>query len=103
MSRLKGSASYDYADARILQGARIGREAFIDTTDYMDLDFLDIGDKVAVGEGTTIVAHRFDGAVLRFQKVSHSTQQLLHHVRSALLIHRRCIKQLVASSEIRRS
>lgn len=53
-----------------MQGARIGKAAFIDTTDFMDLDFIDIGDDVAVGEGVTILAHKFDGAVLKFQKVS---------------------------------
>lgn len=35
----------------------------------MDLDLLELGDDVVLGEGATVIAHKFEGAQLNFQKV----------------------------------
>ena len=35
----------------------------------MDLDQVEIGDNVVVGEGTTILAHNFEDGLLKFEKV----------------------------------
>lgn len=51
------------------QGARTGQSCFIDSLDFMDLDLIEIGDNVAVGEGATIVAHIFEEKSLKFNKV----------------------------------
>lgn len=41
----------------------------VETLDVMDLDMLDIGDDVAIGEGATITSHRFEGSQLKFEEV----------------------------------
>lgn len=37
----------------------------------MDLDQIEIGDNVAIGEGSTILAHKFEDGLLKFEKVSY--------------------------------
>lgn len=52
-----------------LQGARVGDSVYVDSLDFMDLDFVEIGDNAVIGEGTTVVAHTFENGTLRFSKV----------------------------------
>ena len=52
-----------------MQGANIGHSVHIDSLEIMDLDQIEIGDDVAIGEGCTIVAHRFENGLLKFEKV----------------------------------
>lgn len=60
------------------QGAKVAESAFVDTLDVVDFDSLEIGEKAAVGEGTTVLGHTFDkNGDLVFNKVS------FHNIMSA--------------------
>lgn len=52
-----------------LQGAKIADNAVIDTVDVMDFPYLEIGEKAAIGDGCTIIAHRFKDGHITFSKV----------------------------------
>ena len=53
----------------IVQGARIGEGSVIEALDVMDLDMLEIGKNVTLGEGATIIAHAFKDGYLHFSEV----------------------------------
>ena len=42
----------------------------MDTLDSMDLDFVSVGEKAVVGEGTTILGHSFKDGVMVFSEAS---------------------------------
>lgn len=52
----------------MVQGAKVGTGAFIDSTDFMDPDLLEIGDGVAISEGSTVLGHAFKDGKLHFSK-----------------------------------
>lgn len=55
--------------ASTVQGARIGEGSVIEALDVMDLDMLETGKNVTVGEGATIIAHTFKDGYLHFSEV----------------------------------
>ena len=54
-----------------MQGAKVADSAFVDSLDVMDYEFLEIGENVVVGEGTTVLAHTFKDGNIIFSKVRH--------------------------------
>ncbi len=51
------------------QGARIGRNVYIDSLDFSDFDLINIGDDVAINEGATLLGHYFKDGLLHFGEV----------------------------------
>jgi hypothetical protein len=51
------------------QGARIGRDAYIDSVDMSDFDLINIGDDVAINEGATLLGHYLKDGLLHFGEV----------------------------------
>lgn len=51
------------------QGARIGRNAYIDSVDMSDFDLINIGDDVAINEGATLLGHYLKDGLLHFGEV----------------------------------
>ena len=54
---------------RLAQGARIGRNVYIDSVDMSDFDLVNIGDDVAINEGATLLGHYFKDGLLHFGEV----------------------------------
>ncbi|KAK9904717.1 hypothetical protein WJX75_001194 [Coccomyxa subellipsoidea] len=50
-------------------GARIGRDAYIDSVDMSDFDLINIGDDVAINEGATLLGHYLKDGLLHFGEV----------------------------------
>lgn len=64
----------------MLQGARIGKNAYLDSLDFSDFDLINIGDDVAINEGATLLGHYFKDGHLHFGEVLQlrsSTEVLL--------------------------
>lgn len=55
--------------ANALQGARIGKNAYLDSLDFSDFDLINIGDDVAINEGATLLGHYFKDGHLHFGEV----------------------------------
>lgn len=51
------------------QGARVGKNVFIDSLDVSDLDLVNIGDGATINEGATITGHYFKDGLLQFGAV----------------------------------
>ena len=51
------------------QGARVGKNVFIDSLDVSDLDMVNIGDGAVINEGATITGHYFKDGLLQFGAV----------------------------------
>ena len=51
------------------QGARVGKDVFIDSLDVSDLDMVNIGDGAVINEGATITGHYFKDGLLQFGAV----------------------------------
>lgn len=49
-----------------MQGARIGKNVYIDSMDLSDFDLINIGDDVAINEGATLLGHYFKDGLLNF-------------------------------------
>lgn len=54
---------------RCMQGARIGKNAYLDSLDLSDFDLINIGDDVAINEGATLLGHYFKDGHLHFGEV----------------------------------
>ena len=52
-----------------VQGARIGKNVYIDSLDFSDFDLINIGDEVAINEGATLLGHYFKDGLLHFGEV----------------------------------
>ena len=52
-----------------MQGARIGKNAYIDSLDFSDFDLINIGDEVAINEGATMLGHYFKDGFVHFGEV----------------------------------
>lgn len=52
-----------------VQGARIGKNAYLDSLDFSDFDLINIGDDVAINEGATLLGHYFKDGHLHFGEV----------------------------------
>ena len=52
-----------------MQGARIGKNAYLDSLDLSDFDLINIGDDVAINEGATLLGHYFKDGHLHFGEV----------------------------------
>ena len=52
-----------------MQGARIGKNAYLDSLDVSDFDLINIGDDVAINEGATLLGHYFKDGHLHFGEV----------------------------------
>src|SRR5258708_16031745 len=48
-----------------LMGARIGRRAYINTTDWTETDLINLGEDVAINDNAPLQAHLFDGRVMK--------------------------------------
>jgi len=59
-----------------MQGARIGKNAYLDSLDFSDFDLINIGDDVAVNEGATLIGHYFKDGLLHFGEVQLVTRFL---------------------------
>ena len=62
-----------------MQGARIGKNAYLDSLDFSDFDLINIGDDVAVNEGATLLGHYFKDGLLHFGEVHFVTRFLVFH------------------------
>jgi non-ribosomal peptide synthetase-like protein len=51
-----------------LLGAKIGKRCYIDTTGFLEWDLVDIGDRVAIGEGAVMQTHLFEDRILKASK-----------------------------------
>lgn len=52
-----------------MQGARIGKEVYIDSLDISDPEMINIGDDTVVNEGVTIAGHYFKDNCVHFGQV----------------------------------
>ena len=51
------------------QGARIGRDCFIDSLELCDCDLLNVSDEVVINEGASLIGHYFKDGHLHFGEV----------------------------------
>ena len=69
-----------------MQGARIGKNAYLDSLDFSDFDLINIGDDVAVNEGATLIGHYFKDGLLHFGEVQLVTRFLgLYQILTCML------------------
>ncbi len=52
-----------------IQGARIGKNAYLDCLDFSDFDLINIGDDAAINKGATLLGHYFNDRHLHFGEV----------------------------------
>jgi non-ribosomal peptide synthetase-like protein len=52
-----------------LLGMRIGKDAYIDTTDFTEFDLISIGDNVILNHGCTLQTHLFEDRVMKMARI----------------------------------